>query len=119
MLSRNRRALLAGMALIAPLPAAAQSVPAPDPAVAPPPTPATVPGATGSKRVFTPADFARFAPRNAFDMLRQVPGFTILQAAQERGLGQASENVLLNGQRVSNKSGGAVAELLKIAASDV
>ena len=74
--------------------------------------------ATG-KRVYVPADFVRFAPKNALDMLRQVPGFTILEAVEERGLGQASENVLLNGQRVSNKSGGAVGELEKTPAANV
>jgi len=48
-----------------------------------------------------------------------VPGFTIVEAVQERGLGQASENVLLNGERIQSKSGGAVAELQKIPASNV
>ena len=39
-------------------------------------------------------------------MLRQVPSFTILSVdTTNRGLGQASENVLINGQRVSNKLG--------------
>jgi len=81
----------------------------------------TVPLATSTagKQVFVPADFARFAPRTALDMLVQVPGFSIREADQDRGLGQASENVLLNGQRVANKSGGAVAELKKINAADV
>ena len=37
------------------------------------PPPASVEG----PRTFTPEDFARFAPRNALDMLRQVPGFII------------------------------------------
>ncbi|HUG46192.1 MAG TPA: TonB-dependent receptor plug domain-containing protein [Sphingomicrobium sp.] len=92
--------------------ASAQSA---DPAVAPPP----VAVETAGKRIYTAADFARFAPRNALDMLRQVPGFIIREAVQERGLGQASENVLLNGQRVSNKSGGAIGELEKIPASNV
>jgi outer membrane receptor for ferrienterochelin and colicins len=86
-----------------------------DPAIAPPPVAAQV----GGIRVYSAADFARFAPRNALDMLRQVPGFIIRQAVQERGLGQASENVLLNGQRVSNKSGGAIGELEKMPASNV
>jgi hypothetical protein len=72
-----------------------------------------------SKRVFTPADFARFAPKNALDMLRQVPGFSIREADEERGLGQASENVLINGQRIANKSGGAVDELSRIAVANV
>lgn len=111
-----RVVLLAGSALVSSAPLLAQAAaPVSDPAVVPPPraTPA------GAGRVYTPADFARFAPRTALDMLRQVPGFTILEAIQERGLGQASENVLLNGQRVSSKSGGAVAELQKISASNV
>lgn len=74
---------------------------------------------SAAKRIFTPEDFARFAPRNALDMLEQVPGFTIRSAELERGLGQASENVLLNGQRVPSKSGGAIAELQKIPADRV
>ena len=57
-----------------------------------------------AKRVYVPADFARFAPKTAYDMLAQVPSFTIRSADQERGLGQASENVLINGQRITNKS---------------
>jgi hypothetical protein len=95
-------------------PAAAQ-----DAAAAPNAGPAPQATATGTKRVYTPADFARFAPKNALDMLRQVPGFSIREADQERGLGQASENVLLNGQRVPSKSGGAVGEMQKIAAANV
>ena len=66
------------------------------------------------KRSFTPADFARFAPRTAYDMLVQLPGFTLRSADQERGLGQASENVLINGQRITNKQGGAIDELTRI-----
>ena len=94
--------------------AIAQATPAPSAAP-------TVPLATSlaGKSSYGPADFARFAPRTAYDMLVQVPGFTIRQADQDRGLGQASENVLLNGQRVANKSGGAIAELRKINAGNV
>lgn len=93
-------ALLVGVA-----PAAAQ--------VAAPP--ATVEG----PRTFTPEDFARFAPRNALEMLRQVPGFIILQPEQERGLGQATGNVLINGQRLSGKSNDVVTQLSRIAAQNV
>src|SRR5215210_4433650 len=107
LLSRNRRALLTGIALLAPLPAAAQTSPAPETAVA------------GTKRVFTPADFARFAPKTAYDMLLQVPGFTIREASKERGLGQASENILINSQRSANKSGGAIDDLQKTGAANV
>ena len=91
-------------------PAVAQDAPPP---IAPPPT--NVEGA----RTFTPADFARFAPRNALDMLKQVPGFAIRQQSQERGLGQATGNVLINGRRVSGKSNDAVEELSQIPAGNV
>ena len=57
-------------------------------------------------------------------MLVQVPGIHDPPASQERGLGQASENVLINGQRIANKSysgseGGAIEELRRISASSV
>jgi outer membrane receptor for ferrienterochelin and colicins len=108
--------LLAGISLLVPVPAAAQTAAAPtDPAAAPAPVATTA----GSTRVFTPADFARFAPKTAYDMLLQVPGFTIRTASQERGLGQASENILINGQRSANKSGGAVDDLQKTNAANV
>ena len=81
--------------------------------------PAQVPTAANGKRVYTPADFARFAPKTAYDMLVQVPSFTIRGAESDRGLGQASENVLINGQRVANKSGGAIDQLQRVSAGDV
>jgi outer membrane receptor for ferrienterochelin and colicins len=82
------------------------------------PAPAPVVTTEGVK-VFTPDDFARFAPNTAYDMLAQVPGFTIHAADTARGLGQASENVLINGQRSTDKAGGAAAQLQKIPAGDV
>jgi hypothetical protein len=76
--------------------------------------------AAGAKRVYTAADFARFAPKTAYDMLVQVPSFTIRSNDQsQRGLGQASENVLINGQRIANKSGGAIDELQRTPAANV
>ncbi len=109
-----RAQLLAGAAVLAPAAALAQTTPA-DPAVASQPIATPVAG----KRVYTPADFARFAPKSAYDMLVQVPGFSIRGATQERGLGQASENVLINGERVANKSGGAIDQLQRVSASNV
>src|SRR4051795_22469 len=88
------------------------------PALAQPPTTAA-PSSTGAKRVYTPADFARFAPKTAYDMLVQVPSFTIRSASTDRGLGQASENVLINGERIANKSGGAIDQLQRISAQNV
>jgi hypothetical protein len=100
-------------------PAFAQT-PAPD---APPPatTPAATPAAGGpAARTYTPADFTRFAPRNALDMLSNVPGFAIDQGDTERrGLGQATGNVLINGERFSGKSTDILTELRRISASNV
>jgi hypothetical protein len=69
--------------------------------------------------VFHPEYFARFSPRTAQDMLKQVPGFTIKAEEEARGLGQATSNVLINGQRISSKSDGAEAQLSRIPASNV
>jgi hypothetical protein len=53
-------------------------------------------------------------------MLAQVPSFTIRTVdTTERGLGQASENVLINGERIANKSGGAVDQLQRTSAASV
>lgn len=87
------------------------------------PTPTPAPSIdTGGKvapRSYLPADFARFAPRTALDMLRQVPGFTIRQEEQERGLGQATGNVVINGQRISGKSNDVITELGRVSAQNV
>lgn len=74
---------------------------------APPPEPTTVQfpdDAPAGRKVYTPADFARYAPKNALDMLQQIPGFSIRESEQLRGLGQATGNILFNGERPSSKS---------------
>lgn len=88
---------------------------------APPPDPVTVATADvpAGGQVYTPADFARFAPKNALDMLSQVPGFSIRESEQMRGLGQATGNVLFNGQRSSNKGDTLFTLLQRIPASNV
>jgi hypothetical protein len=101
-----RQGLLAA-ALLAALPTAHAQAPAP----------ATVP-TTGAK-VYLPAEFERYAPKNALDMLVQVPGFVIRNAVEERGLGQATGNVLINGQRISGKSNDVTDQLSKIPAANV
>ncbi|MGE5563871.1 MAG: TonB-dependent receptor plug domain-containing protein [Bacillota bacterium] len=118
MLVRGTWWLLAGAALLVPASALAQTTPpSSDPDVAPPPEAKPV---SSTKRVYTPADFARFAPKTAYDMLAQVPSFTIRTADEsQRGLGQASENVLINGERIANKSGGAVDQLQRTPATSV
>lgn len=74
---------------------------------------------SSARRVFTPDDFARFAPRNSLDMLNQVPGFSIRADDQDRGFGQANANVLINGQRLSSKSQGVFDQLRRITATNV
>ncbi|MEM6856587.1 MAG: TonB-dependent receptor plug domain-containing protein [Pseudomonadota bacterium] len=76
-------------------------------------------GGTTARRSYTPEDFARFAPRSALDMARQVPGFSIREGDGARGLGQADTNVLLNGRRISGKSNGPVAALQRIPTEEV
>lgn len=71
------------------------------------------------RAVYTPADFQRFAPRNAWDMLLRVPGFAIKESQERRGLGQATSNVLFNGARPSNKSDDLETQLTRIPAANV
>lgn len=92
-------------------PPATGDAPAPE---APPP--ATVEG----RQSYTAADFTRFAPTTALDMLRNVPGFLIrADQGQSRGLGQATENVLVNSQRLASKSDDLFAQLARIPAANV
>ena len=117
---RARSVLLTSAFFAAAAPALSQ---APDPAEPEGGTPsltATEAATPSGGRSYTPADFARFAPRNAFDMLSQVPGFSIVTADNEvRGLGQATGNVLINGERWSGKSTDIVTELRRISSASV
>lgn len=126
--ARSRLAVgVAAAALVFAPPAFAQTEtlpPAPTPAPAPeggekPAPDASAAPAPEAGRTYTPEDFTRYAPRTALDMLQRVPGFTIQSAQVQRGLGQASGNVLLNGQRVSNQSDDIVTQLGRIPAGNV
>lgn len=77
------------------------------------------PAAAAPLRSFDPVYFDRFAPRTALDMVRQIPGFSISEGEDRRGLGQAGSNVLINGERFSGKSNDVVSELGRIGASNV
>jgi outer membrane receptor for ferrienterochelin and colicins len=70
-------------------------------------------------QVFTPADFVRFTPRSALDMVEKIPDFTLIAVDGDRGLGQASENILINGERIAGKSNDARTTLARISASAV
>ena len=97
-------------------PAVAQETPAPT-GDAPPAIPVAV---NGAER-YLPADFTRFAPRTALDMVEKVPGFLIVTGTNggDRGLGQATENVLINGERVASKTTDARTALSRITAAQV
>ncbi|MEM9937229.1 MAG: TonB-dependent receptor plug domain-containing protein [Pseudomonadota bacterium] len=79
-----------------------------------------VPENTAETQVFVPADFTQFAPRTALDMVERIPGFRISGNNNgERGFGQADQNVLINGQRISSKSTSARDALNRIPAANV
>jgi outer membrane receptor for ferrienterochelin and colicins len=71
------------------------------------------------RQVYEASQFSRFAPQTALDMVRQIPGFSITQVSGDRGLGEASQNVLINGQRVTGKSNDAETALSRIPVSSV
>ena len=101
--------LLAGLAVGLPLYASAQAT-----------TPPSETPTSESPPTFTAADFEQFAPRTALDMLERIPGFSIQQSNQnQRGFGQAQENVLINGQRISSKSTNAIEALSRIPVQNV
>lgn len=120
--SRTWLAASAGVAALGGLPASAWSQEAADDAPvvdAPAETVSGGPATPSDQRSFTPADFTQFAPRNALDMLQRVPGFNIRGSDNQRGLGQATGNVLLNGARPSSKSDDIFAQLTRIPVSAV
>jgi outer membrane receptor for ferrienterochelin and colicins len=73
----------------------------------------------GGKQVYEATAFARFAPQTALDMVSQIPGFSITEVSSDRGLGEASQNVLINGQRITGKSNDAQTALGRIPVSSV
>ena len=88
----------------------------------PPPAPTEVAAggiSSAARQVYVPADFTRYAPNNAFDMLNQVPSFQIRDNENLRGLGQATGNVLFNGERPSNKGDDMYTQLSRIPAGNV
>jgi outer membrane receptor for ferrienterochelin and colicins len=78
-----------------------------------------IPTIESGKRIYTPTQFARFAPQTAADMVQQIPGFEITNVSNDRGLGEASQNVLINSQRITGKGNDAMTELRRIPVSAV
>ena len=80
------------------------------------------PGATQATRttVYDAAFFAPYAPRNALDIARQVPGFALdLGNLGTRGFAGAAGNVVINGARPSSKSETLETTLARIPANRV
>ncbi len=112
--------LVAVAAALVAVPAMAQE--APPTGDTPPPAATEAPAggiSSAARQIYTPADFARYAPNNAYDMLRQVPSFQIRDNENLRGLGQATGNVLFNGERPSNKGDDMYTQLSRIPAGNV
>jgi hypothetical protein len=59
----------------------------------------TTPADSGERLRYTPEWYAGFAPRSALDMVRQTPGFTLLEGEERRGLAGGVGNVLVDGRR--------------------
>lgn len=125
--SLQRPVALALAAALVSLPAVAgaQAVPASTPETPATPAapastdPAATAGTDGTMRTYAADYFSRFAPTNALQMLENVPGFVIRAEVVERGLGQATGNVLLNGQRLSGKSNDVLSQIQRIPAGNV
>jgi outer membrane receptor for ferrienterochelin and colicins len=77
------------------------------------------PRSENGRQVYETSQFTRFAPQTALDIVRYIPGFSITQVSGDRGLGEATQNVLINGQRVTGKSNDAETALSRIAVSSI
>ncbi|MFZ1742616.1 MAG: TonB-dependent receptor plug domain-containing protein [Pontixanthobacter sp.] len=119
---RSIVALLAGSSAgVAAIPAAAQDRPVVADDATSSPTIVATQGSTSAAtgKVYEPDYFNRFAPRNALDMVQEVPGFSISGSDNSRGLGQARQNVLINGQRLTSKTSSTQDQLGRIPADKI
>jgi hypothetical protein len=85
-------------------------------------TPAQSPEQARSSRTtaYDAAFFARYAPSNALDIARQVPGFALdLGNLDTRGFAGAAGNVVINGSRPSSKAETLQTTLTRIPANRV
>jgi hypothetical protein len=78
-----------------------------------------VPQIENGKRIYLVAQFARFSPQTAADVVSQIPGFSVTNVSNDRGLGEASQNVLINGQRITGKGNDANTVLRRIPANTI
>ena len=72
------------------------------------------------RQVFQADYFIEFGPRNALEMIRRVPGFQIRVSDNDsRGLGQRTDNILINGRQFSSKSSNISDQLERLTTSKV
>jgi len=72
------------------------------------------------RQVFEASYFAEFAPQSALDMINRVPGFRLrISGGGGRGLGQRTDNVLLNGRQLSSKSSNVGEQLERLTVNKV
>ena len=78
------------------------------------------PAAASGRNVYEAGYFSAFAPSNALQIVRRVPGFQLDEGdTKVRGFGQAAGNVVINGQRPTSKSDTLDIVLARIPASRV
>ncbi len=107
---RGARISLFALASSLAFPALAQSTEAP----------ADAPAEASRTTAYPASFFAQYAPRNALDIARRVPGFNLdLGNTDVRGFGAAAGNVVINGARPSSKSESLETTLARIPASRV
>jgi outer membrane receptor protein involved in Fe transport len=113
---------LAALSVAALVEAAQAQTPAPQTAPPSPDNKAASPDQPAGKeavRKFEPAFFARYNPVTAWDMVRQIPGFSPDNGDSLRGFGATAGNMLIDGQRPSTKATAVSDELTRIPARDV
>ncbi|OLF81474.1 hypothetical protein AWH62_02045 [Maricaulis sp. W15] len=69
--------------------------------------------------VYTPASFREYLPRNALDMVWQLPGFSLNGGDNVRGLSGAQGNVLIDGRRPPRGGGSVESRVRAIRVGDV
>ena len=75
---------------------------------------------TASPQVFTPDVFASAKPADAYDMVRRLPGFELVETDDEvRGYASSRGNILFDGRTPSGKQDSLEQMLRRIPASSV
>ncbi|MEO1658575.1 MAG: TonB-dependent receptor plug domain-containing protein [Pseudomonadota bacterium] len=80
---------------------------------------AAVSAQDGVIRSFDRAFFDRFSPQSALEMINRVPGFSLEEADEDRGLSQGGTNVLINGRPITGKGDTATTQISQIAPDSV